>query len=265
MNQVTFISALFDIDRVDGRKWNQYLKWFDVTLKLKVPMLLFITEDLQEFIDERRGDLPTKTIHIKEDDIPYFHLKEPIQNILDSDDFKNNISDPDRIECKQAMYSIIQYSKFPWLNHAVKLNPFKSDFYFWLDAGGSRFFNNFDLTEQYPGESAIETLDSMGESFLIQLNSEYYKDLYYADVLDKNYLYDNRSFVLGSMFGGHKNTIPKVLDLIDKTLMDDMIAEGNVNNEQIALGYLVKKYPDLFATYERTNGEHMDLFTELSA
>ena len=46
--------------------------------------------------------------------------------------------------------------------------------------------------------------------------------------------------------------------------MDDMIAEGNVNNEQIALGYLVKKYPDLFATYERTNGEHMDLFTELS-
>ena len=104
----------------------------------------------------------------------------------------------------------------------------------------------------------------MGESFLIQLNSEYYKDLFHADVLDKNYLYDNRSFVLGSMFGGHKNTIPKVLDLIDKTLMDDMIAEGNVNNEQIALGYLVKKYPDLFATYERTNGEHMDLFTELS-
>ena len=52
MNQVTFISALFDIDRVDGRKWDQYLKWFDVTLKLRVPMLLFITEDLQEFVDE---------------------------------------------------------------------------------------------------------------------------------------------------------------------------------------------------------------------
>ena len=74
MNQVTFISALFDIDRVDGRKWDQYLKWFDMTLKLKVPMLLFITDDLQEFVDERRGDLPTKSIHIKEDDIPYYCL-----------------------------------------------------------------------------------------------------------------------------------------------------------------------------------------------
>ena len=143
MKNVTFVSALFDIDRVDGRKWDQYLKWFDVTLKLRVPMVLFITEDLQEFVDERRGDLPTKTVHITSNDIPYYHLKEPIQEILDSDDYKNNISDPKRIECQQAMYSVIQYSKFPWLDHAAKLNPFDSDVFFWLDAGGSTFFNNF--------------------------------------------------------------------------------------------------------------------------
>ena len=49
MKNVTFVSALFDIDRVDGRKWDQYLKWFDVTLKLRVPMVLFITKELQEF------------------------------------------------------------------------------------------------------------------------------------------------------------------------------------------------------------------------
>ena len=42
-----------------------------------------------------------------------------------------------------------------------------------------------------------------------------------------------------------------------------MIANGNVNNEQIALGYLVKEYPDDFAIYERTNGKHLDLFSEL--
>jgi hypothetical protein len=43
-----------------------------------------------------------------------------------------------------------------------------------------------------------------------------------------------------------------------------MIDMHNMNNEQIALGYLVKKYPDDFALYERTNGKHMDLFSELS-
>ena len=54
MNKVTIVSALFDIDRVDGRKWDEYLKWFDITLKLKVPMILFLTEDLKEFVEERR-------------------------------------------------------------------------------------------------------------------------------------------------------------------------------------------------------------------
>ena len=264
MSKVTFVSALFDIDRVDGRKWDNYLKWFDITLKLKVPMVLFITEDLVEFVEERRKDIPTDVIIQTVDDIPYYKLKDEIQGILDSDQYKEDMSDPERIECQQAMYSIIQYSKFPWFQQAVELNPHKSDIFFWLDAGGSRFFNNFDLTEPYPGTAAIESLEDMGESFLIQMNSEYYKDLYEAEELSEEYLYDNRSYVLGSMFGGHKNIIPKIVDMVDDVLMNKMIGKNNINNEQIALGYLVKKYPNDFSIYTRTNGEHMDLFTELS-
>jgi hypothetical protein len=43
MTDVTFVSALFNIDRVDGRKWDEYLKWFDVTLQLQAPMTLFVS------------------------------------------------------------------------------------------------------------------------------------------------------------------------------------------------------------------------------
>jgi len=263
MTKPTFVSALFNIDRVDGRKWDQYLKWFEETLKLQVPMVLFIEKDLQDFVDEKRGDLPTQTIYQTVEEIPYYNLKDQIQGILDSDDYKEKMSDTDRIECKQAMYSVIQYSKFPWLQQAIKLNPYNSDIFFWLDAGGSRFFNNFDLTEPYPGTAAMESLEGMGESFLIQMNCEYYRDLYEAKELDESYLYDNRSYVLGSMFGGHKNSVPKICDMVDNIFQKEMIANGNVNNEQIALGYLVKKYPDDFAVYTRTNGQHMDLFTTL--
>ena len=264
MTKPTFVSALFNIDRVDGRKWDQYLKWFEETLKLQVPMVLFIEKELQDFIDEKRGDLPTQTIYQTIEDIPYYNLKDKIQGILDSDEYKEKMSDTDRIECKQAMYSVIQYSKFPWLQQAIELNPHKSDIFFWLDAGGSRFFNNFDLTEPYPGTAAMESLEGMGESFLIQMNCEYYRDLYEAKKLDESYLYDNRSYVLGSMFGGHKNIIPKIVDMVDDVLMNKMIRKNNINNEQITLGYLVKKYPNDFSIYTRTNTEHMDLFTELS-
>ena len=95
------------------------------------------------------------------------------------------------------------------------------------------------------------------------MNTEYYTDLSGAKELSLDYLYDNRSYVLGSMFGGHKKSVFKVCDMVHNLLMYDMIDKGSVNNEQIALGYLIKKYPDEFALYERTNGKHMDLFQEL--
>ena len=44
-----------------------------------------------------------------------------------------------------------------------------------------------------------------------------------------------------------------------------MIKKGNVKYEQIALGYLDKKYPDEFSVYSRTNGEHMDIFNVLAS
>ena len=108
------VSALFNIERegMDGRTWQEYLDWFEITLKLKCPMIFFVTEDLESFILERRGDLPTEVIVQTIDDIPYYHLKEQIDEIISSDQYKTKISDPNRIECQHSMYSIIQYSKF---------------------------------------------------------------------------------------------------------------------------------------------------------
>ena len=266
MTDVTFVSALFNIDRVDGRKWDEYLKWFDVTLQLQAPMTLFVTEDLVEFVQKRRngtGKFATHIITSKVDEIPYYDLKDEIQEILDSEEYKKNMADPERIECKQAMYSVIQYSKFRWLIQSLAYNGKECDYFFWLDAGASRFFEGYDLSKEYPSEEAKKALDEMGDSFLVQMNTEYYTDLANAKTLSTDYLYDNRSYVLGSMFGGHKKSLFRVCDMVHDVLMNDMIANNTINNEQIALGYLIKKYPDEFSLYERTNQKHMALFHEL--
>lgn len=267
MNDVTIVSALFNIHRegMDGRKWEEYLKWFDITLKLKCPMVLFVTEDVREFIEERRLSVPTSIIVQEVEDIPYYYLKDKIDNIIGSEEYINNISDPDRIECQHSMYPIIQYSKFKWLEQAIEENPHGSKYFFWLDAGGSRFFEDFDLNQNYPGENALEALEGMGESFLLQMNCDSYPDLFKASELPLSYLYDNRSYVLGSLFGGHKNVVPKVSEMVEDVFINEMIEKDSVNNEQIALGYLIKKYPDEFTLYSRTNWKHMDIFRELSS
>ena len=41
-----------------------------------------------EFIDERRKDIPTEVIVQKTEDIPYFYLHDQIQEILDSEEYK---------------------------------------------------------------------------------------------------------------------------------------------------------------------------------
>ena len=266
-NDVTIVTALFNIEReqMDGRDWDEYLKWFTVTLQLKCPMTVFVTEDLVDFVKEKRGKLPTEIIMQDVEEMPYYHLKDQIQEILDSPEYKEKMADPGRIECKYAMYSVIQYSKFQWIKQAIQSASHGSDYYFWLDAGGSRFFEGYDLNKPYPSDTAMESLEGMGESCLVQMNCDYYPDLFQKPELSLSYLFDNRSYVLGSLFGGHKNSVPKVCDLVEDILLNRMIKKGNMNNEQIALGYLVKKYPDEFSIYSRTNGEHMDIFNVLAS
>ena len=46
--------------------------------------------------------------------------------------------------------------KFKWLTQASELNPFDSKFFFWIDAGGSRFFDSYDLKLEYPSPPALE-------------------------------------------------------------------------------------------------------------
>lgn len=265
-NDFVIISSLFNIERenIDGRSWNEYLKWFEVTLKLKCPMIFFIGQDIRNFVEEKRLKIPTKIIIQTTEDIPYYSFKPELDSIIQSNEYQERISDSNRIECKYSMYSIIQYSKFKWLELAVRENPFNSKFFFWMDAGASRFFGNYDLSKNYPSPNGLEALEEMGDKFLIQMNTEYYPDLANAETLSEDYLLDSRSFTLGSFFGGTESAIRQVALEIEDILLNKMIAEKFINNEQISLGYLLKTKPELFAQYERYNGEHMDLFGELA-
>lgn len=264
-NDFVIVSSLFDIRRelIDGRSWDDYLSWFDVTLKLRCPMVLFVSEETVPFIEERRIGLPTTIIPQTIEEAPYHYLKGQIDEIVSSDEYRSKIRDPGRIECLNSLYSVIQYSKFKWLEQVSKVNPFNSKFFFWLDAGGSRFFDGYDLSQDYPSDYGLNALNSIGDKFLIQMNMESYSDLANTSALTKDYLLDNRSYVLGSMFGGTENIVAEVAREIDNLFINDMLQNNFINNEQIALGYLLKRNPSTFAAYQRYNNKHMALFNEI--
>lgn len=266
MKNITIVTALYNIQRqnMDGRKWNEYLEWFSKTLKLNCPMVIFVEEELVDFVNQHRSFDKTKIIIQKLEEIPYYHLKNNMDLIIQSKEYKEKIGCPDRIECNHSLYSIIQYSKFKWIEEAIDNNYFDSDYYFWLDAGASRFFGEVDIDSKFPGSSALEALYGIEEKCLIQLNTETYHDLVNSKKLNKDYFYDPRSFVCGTFFGMHKNIHPTLLKSIEDIFFNDMLKNNNLNNEQIALAYLVKNSPELFEVYYRSNWKQIALFEEMT-
>jgi hypothetical protein len=260
---VTSLYNLSDVKRDDGRDWQTYLDWFSKTLQIKCPFIIFTESNLTEFILNERKDNLTHIITEPLTEIPLYHLKDDIQEILDSDEYKDSMTNINRIECKDSIYSVIQYSKFKWIKKASEINPFNSKYFFWLDAGASRFIEDDQIAKEYPSKEAIEKLDGIDNTFLIQYNNEYYFDLVYSDKLTENYFFDDRSFICGSMFGGNAEAI-KIIDKEIDDIMKFMISNNCINNEQIALGYLCKNKEEHFSLFYRNSPRnHLTLFQEM--
>lgn len=252
---VTFVTALYDISRDkngDGRTFEEYLSWFGETLKVKSPMVVFVDESLKEFVEKHRKGLPTKVITQSIEEIPYYFLNGKIQKVLDDENFKSKIGAPQRVECKMSLYNVVIYSKFPWIKKVIEENPFNSDYFMWIDAGLSRFFDQHGVSTKnpYPSESAEETLIDNKDSVLIHTSMSYYPDLVNASTCTEEYFWDARTWVMAGLWGGGSEVLAKFCDMMDEVLQNKMLKNGVINNEQNAMAYLYKNNDDMFAVFE---------------
>lgn len=254
----TIVTGLFDINRVklDGRSWESYLTWFEKTLSINSPMVIFVEEKTYDFVKSRRNDKHTKIIVKKLNDLDMYKYKNDMDDIIKSDSYKIKIKDSNRIECKNSLYTIIQFSKFDWMSYASLYNPFNSDYFIWMDAGLSRFFDELNTSNSYPSIKNENELISYGNKVFIQTFCRSYPDLFNSTFLGEEYLCDNRSFVMGGLFGGNKNILPVLRNKIHEVFDKLMLHNNIINNEQIVLGYIYKNSPNLFVTFVNDNIKH---------
>ena len=252
----TIVSALYDIG---WRSRQRYLDWLAATLRLRAPIVLFLPEETAEFARQARGGLPTRVIVQTLDQTPYYHFREPVEKILASSAYRDRMADLKRPECFNPLYALIQFAKFAWLARAAEENPFATDYFFWLDAGFSRFWNDFN--EPYLGPHAGRLLQSAEDRFVIQFNADENPGVVTADPA---YLWDNRSQIQGCMFGGTAAAVHAVAAEVE-SLFRSMVDAGCVNNEQIALGHLAATKPDLFHVVTTRKEYAIGLFSRLVA
>jgi hypothetical protein len=256
---VNIVTALFDIGREklgDGRPMEKYLEWFSKTLEIKSPMEIYTEEKFRKFIEERRDPNSTKIIIQELKDIPAYKYRERIFKIINDPSYLERIKNNDRIECRLDLYNIIQYSKFGWLKSSIQ-NGNKDDFYLWMDAGCSRFFEDFNTENNWPALEKIPT-----DKFLIQGNAN--TGFIYPFLDPESYKWESDCILVGTLFGGCGHTVSDVSDRVMEIMESDMLSHNMINNEQIALGILYKRVPSVFSVYINLSGEHLPLFRELS-
>jgi hypothetical protein len=261
MSKVRVITALFDIGRKntnDGRSMDQYLEWFDVTLKLKVPMTIYTEDKFLKFIEERRDMDPyyTRIVIQKLSEIPMYKHKEKINKVLGDPTYLSKIKDPSRIECNLDFYNIIQYSKFAWLDSDIRGGE-KNDFYFWMDAGCSRFFSDFNLELDWPNVNNLSA-----DKFIIQGNINTIS--MFSNMNIDDYKWDNNCILVGTLFGGRGDVVSNISHKVIEILEREMLDLDMINNEQIALGILYKRNPELFDVYIDPYKGHLPIFKSLS-
>lgn len=239
----TIVTALFDINREkkgDGRKIKEYLNWFSKTLKLNCNLFIVTEEKFKDFILKNRNkEYKTYILIEKLEDAKYYRYLDRMKIILESIDYRKKIAYPDRVECKLPEYNIIQYSKFGWLEKAININIFDSQYFFWMDAGLSRFFERKKLNKPYPQkELKIDKFIIQGRKNLSKFN------------IDENFKWSADNLLKGGIFGGRKDVIIKISQLLEEKFNSEMLEQNNVNNEQLCLAYVWKENKDLFHIIE---------------
>lgn len=257
----TVITALYDIGRDkngDGRTIEEYLSWFEKTLQLNVPMVIYTEEKFKNFVVEKRLNPDTKLIIEPLNEVPYFRYKNQIENIIQSDSYKLKMKDSNRVECILSLYNIIQYSKFEWIDRAIDNSFFDTDYYFWLDAGASRFFEDMNYSNNWPNNYSI--LDKTKFNIQGNINTLRY---FYNWPGDDNYMWDCNCILVGGLFGGTKDVCKKISKDVNE-LFEYCLNNNCTNNEQILLGILLKRNPDFFNVYMNLNGKALPFLKELS-
>ena len=261
IDKITAVTALFDIKREnegDGRSISNYVKWLNLTLKLNIPFVIYCDSHVYEKIKDNdiiKNKNKYKIIVLNHSEIEYFKYIDTVKKIVKDEKYISKMKGKSRLEIKLPIYNLLIMNKINFMNMATENDYFKSNFYLWIDAGCSRFFdnNNLNSNKLWPNFHKLKY-----DKFNIQIK----KTIFQINDINE-ILYHNDHFTTATIFGGNKEILKLMKQYVYNTFQY-MIKNNIINNEQIVFAVIYKKYPDLFETFINKTNEHLPYFRYLT-
>uniref|UniRef100_A0A0R3RRG1 Uncharacterized protein n=1 Tax=Elaeophora elaphi TaxID=1147741 RepID=A0A0R3RRG1_9BILA len=261
-SEFTLVTALLDIGRGDWWEYRRpmevYYGFLENLLKLKVNLVIFVDKKSVRHVYTRRKlyhlEHITKVIPTTLTELPlYRYMKAATEVIADERSGKRWDQRWDRSmsshpEAKSPKYDILVNSKSYFLYNASLSNPFKSEFFAWLDAGYAHGNQSIFPPSFHWHPTLVRRKIS-----LIKVTPFYDNIMRYTldDLYRKNW-----AVISGGFLGGDIYALNRFHQLCHQMVID-LIYRKYVDDDQTTLVLLIQRYPSLFNV---VHGDWFDAF-----
>ena len=266
----TLVTSFVDIGRGNwsyfSRSNDAYLNYSVRLLQLNVPLILFIEHKFVDFVKlYREGkENVTKIITITVQDLEYYKLHQDVSEaqkiVQQSVRLMNNkdVSFDTHPEVFSPEYVIVMASKVSLVKEAIRLNPFHSSFFYWIDFGFGRSDDYFPSDSCWAPRNIMKSPKSKDKVVIMELSPIYFpwssfnlKAIWHyltrpkVRTVDDFIRHMDSVFVMGTFFGGAKEAMLE-FDALYKQVFNDALARGYTDDDQtiITLCYISRN--DLF-------------------
>jgi hypothetical protein len=273
-NNITIVTGLWDLGRGDLQGWakrdfQHYKDRFFEMLETDIPMCIWVPSDLEDDVKRIRGEKPTK-IFIKnvkdfESWNPFFNQIQQIRNNPSWRDFAGWLSESPQGSLEY--YNAMMFTKMFMLNDSAVVNPFKTDYFFWIDGGLTNTVNKGYFSHD-------KVLDNL-ENYSLKHDDKFTFLSYPYDANDEIHGFERKAMARycetdfvnyvcrGGFFGGKKELVHQ-FNALYYNLLESSLREGLMGADECIFTILSHKHSKLVNRFELTgNGLVWPFFEEL--
>jgi hypothetical protein len=259
-SDVTIVTGLWDLGRgnLDGwakRDFSIYKENFFRLLKSNVNMCIWVPRELEEDIWKIRSKHNTKIYYKELEDFktwfPFYGQHEKIRT---SPNWSNQVGWlTESPQAKLPEYNPMMMSKMFMVNDSAILNPFSTNYFYWMDGGLTSTVSDGYFT----GGEIFKNISSVYDKSIVNIVYPY-EPVDEIHGFHKNKFYENCELASstkqvlisrGGFWGGPKELIHKYNELY-YSVLSDTILSGYAGADECLFTILAHKHPEIVEQFE---------------
>ena len=231
LNQSYPLTCVSGYWKIENKHGNKFDNWFKNSLKINCPYIFFGNKESIEFVKTYRGNLPTYYIELNiEDFVTYKYKTKMVTH---------------RGHCPSVELNLVWNEKIFMIEKALKINPYSSEYFCWIDAGICVYREETPPQLPFPNTHKLTKLPT--DKFIYSSSHDYNSNLF------KKGRYHCHHHISGTSYILHKNIINTFVTLYSEYLK--LIDKGDIWTDQVILTNIYKDHKELFYKYSDGYGE----------